>query len=98
MQGLSQIVEAGEAERLATGFVFTEGRFCTPTVLIISSMCGASKFYRLRPGIRGIAAENTGEGNGTTFDSQGRLCSAARRQPAPDALAGRTDGSPHRKC
>ncbi len=30
MEGLSQIVEPGEAERLATGFVFTEGPLWHP--------------------------------------------------------------------
>jgi gluconolactonase len=30
MQGLSQIVEEGEAERLATGFTFTEGPLWHP--------------------------------------------------------------------
>ncbi len=83
MQGLSQIVEAGEAERLATGFVFTEGPLWHPDGFYYFVDVRASKFYRLRPGSPAeLLRENTGEGNGTTFDSQGRLvlCEGGNRR------------------
>src|SRR5258707_13824356 len=74
MQGLSQIVEAGEGERLATGFVFTGRPLWHPDGVYYFVDVRASKFYRLRPGSPAeLLRGNTGEGNGTTFDSQGRL-------------------------
>jgi gluconolactonase len=75
MDGLSQILETGEAQRLATGFVFTEGPVWHPVENFYYFVdVRSSKFYRLRPGgAAELLRENTGEGNGTTFDPQGRL-------------------------
>jgi gluconolactonase len=74
MNGLSQILEQSEAERLATGFVFTEGPLWHPDGFYYFVDVRASKFYRLKPGgAAELLRENTGEGNGTTFDPQGRL-------------------------
>jgi len=42
-----------------------------------------SKFYRIKPGEKAeLLRENTGEGNGTTFDPQGRLiqCEGGNRR------------------
>ena len=42
-----------------------------------------SKFYRIKPGAPAeLLREKTGEGNGTTFDPQGRLilCEGANRR------------------
>jgi gluconolactonase len=85
MQGLSQIVEAAEAQRLATGFVFTEGPLWHPGGGFYYFVdVRSSRFYRLRPGGAGaeLVRENTGEGNGTTFDPQGRLviCEGGNRR------------------
>jgi gluconolactonase len=83
MDGLSQILESGEAERLATGFVFTEGPLWHPAGFYYFVDVRASRFYRLRPGGQAeLLRENTGEGNGTTFDPQGRLviCEGANRR------------------
>ena len=83
MDGLSQILETGEAERLATGFVFTEGPLWHPDGFYYFVDVRASRFYRLRPGGQPeLLRENTGEGNGTTFDPQGRLviCEGGNRR------------------
>src|ERR1700674_24037 len=83
MQGLSQIVEQGEAERLATGFTFTEGPLYHPDGFYYFVDVRESKFYRIRPGGPAeLLRENTGEGNGTTFDPQGRLviCEGGNRR------------------
>ncbi|TMK26378.1 MAG: hypothetical protein E6G69_16695, partial [Alphaproteobacteria bacterium] len=83
MNGLSQIVDQTEAERLATGFVFTEGPLWHPDGFYYFVDVRTSKFYRIRPGgAAELLRENTGEGNGTTFDPQGRLilCEGGNRR------------------
>jgi gluconolactonase len=83
MNGLSQIVDQSQAERLATGFVFTEGPLWHPDGFYYFVDVRASKFYRIRPGSQAeLLRENTGEGNGTTFDPQGRLviCEGGNRR------------------
>jgi gluconolactonase len=83
MNGLSEILETSEAERLATGFVFTEGPLWNPDGFYYFVDVRASRFYRLRPGGQPeLLRENTGEGNGTTFDPQGRLviCEGGNRR------------------
>jgi gluconolactonase len=83
MNGLTQILEQSEAERLASGFVFTEGPLWHPDGFYYFVDVRASRFYRLRPGSAAeLLRENTGEGNGTTFDPQGRLvlCEGGNRR------------------
>jgi gluconolactonase len=83
MDGLSQILETSEAERLATGFVFTEGPLWHKDGFYYFVDVRASRFYRLRPGGQPeLLRENTGEGNGMTFDPQGRLviCEGGNRR------------------
>jgi len=80
---LSAIVESSEAERLATGFVFTEGPLWHPDGFYYFVDVRKSVFYRLTPGGKPeVLRENTGEGNGTTFDLQGRLimCEGGNRR------------------
>jgi len=80
---LSAIVESPEAERLATGFVFTEGPLWHPDGFYYFVDVRKSMFYRLTPGGKPeVVRENTGEGNGTTFDLQGRLimCEGGNRR------------------
>jgi gluconolactonase len=68
------ILEAGEAERLATGFVFTEGPLWHPEGFYYFVDVRASRLYRITPGRAAeLLREKTGGGNGTTFDLQGRL-------------------------
>jgi gluconolactonase len=87
MQGqadqLGQVVEQSEAERLATGFVFTEGPLYHPDGFYYFVDVRESKFYRIRPGGQAeLLREKTGEGNGTTFDKEGRLviCEGGNRR------------------
>jgi gluconolactonase len=94
MQGLTQILEQSEVERLATGFVFTEGPLWHPDGFYYFVDVRASRFYGLKPGgAAELLRENTGEGNGTTFDPQGRLviCEGGNRRltrwPADGKLA-----------
>jgi len=71
---LSSILEPWEAERLATGFVFTEGPLWHPDGFYYFVDVRASMLYRLTPGHgHEVVREKTGGGNGTTFDLRGRL-------------------------
>ena len=71
---LSKILDSTEAERLATGFVFTEGPLWHPDGFYYFVDIRRSLLFRLSPGRAAeIVRENTGGGNGTTFDLQGRL-------------------------
>ena len=72
--GLSNIVESGEAERLATGFVFTEGPLWHPDGYLLFVDIRRAQIFRLVPGEEPtIIRENSGDSNGMTFDAQGRV-------------------------
>jgi gluconolactonase len=105
MDDLSEVLDTTEAERLATGFEFTEGPLWHPDGFYYFVDVRASRLYRLRPGgAAELLRENTGEGNGTTFDREGRLvqCEGGNRRltrwPAdggfasPEVLIDRADG------
>ena len=80
---LSAVLDTSEAERLATGFVFTEGPLWHPDGFYYFVDVRKSMFYRLTPGGKPeVLRENTGEGNGTTFDLEGRLimCEGGNRR------------------
>jgi gluconolactonase len=71
---LSAILETTGAERLATGFVFTEGPLWHPEGFYYFVDVRASMLYRVVPGRpHEVVREKTGGGNGTTFDLEGRL-------------------------
>jgi gluconolactonase len=71
---LSTVLEAAAAERLATGFGFTEGPLWHPDGFYYFVDVRASMLYRITPGRpHEVVREKTGGGNGTTFDLQGRL-------------------------
>jgi gluconolactonase len=71
---LSAILETTQAERLATGFVFTEGPLWHPEGFYYFVDVRASMLYRIAPGrAHEVVREKTGGGNGTTFDLEGRL-------------------------
>jgi gluconolactonase len=71
---LAAILETTEAERLATGFVFTEGPLWHPEGFYYFVDVRASTLYRITPGRPPeVVREKTGGGNGTTFDLEGRL-------------------------
>jgi gluconolactonase len=80
---LTDIVESPQAERLATGFVFTEGPLWHPDGHWLFVDVRANLIYRLVPGGRPeIIREQSGSSNGMTFDRQGRLlvCEGDNRQ------------------
>ena len=71
---MSAILETTQADRLATGFVFTEGPLWHPDGFYYFVDVRASMLYRVTPGRpHEVVREKTGGGNGTTFDLQGRL-------------------------
>ena len=83
MAGLDDILETTTAERPATGFVFTEGPLWHPDGFYYFADVRSSMFYRLRPGQAAETVRSgTGEGNGTTFDLQGRIivCEGGNRR------------------
>ena len=80
---LSGILETTKAERLATGFVFTEGPLWHPDGFYYFVDIRRSNLHRLTPGKEPeLVRAHTGEGNGTTFDLQGRLviCEGGNRR------------------
>jgi gluconolactonase len=91
---LSAILETREAERLATGFVFTEGPLWHPDGFYYFVDVRSSALYRLTPGrAHEVVREKTGGGNGTTFDLQGRLvlCEGENRRVTRTSADGRID-------
>jgi len=104
MPTLSDLID-GDAQLLDTGFTFTEGPLYHPNGFYYFVDVRESKFYRIKSGEKAeLLRENTGEGNGTTFDPQGRLiqCEGGNRRvtrwPADgmfassDVLTDRFDG------
>jgi gluconolactonase len=77
------LLESPVAERLATGFQFTEGPLWHPDGYYYFADIWPSRLYRLVPGKEPeLVREGTNEGNGTTFDLKGRLlqCEGAGRR------------------
>jgi gluconolactonase len=81
---LESLFESTEAERWATGFQFTEGPLWHPDGYFTFVDIRASRVYKLAgPGQEPeIVRENTGNGNGNTFDLDGNfiLCEGGNRQ------------------
>src|SRR6059036_207217 len=91
---LSKILDSTEAERLATGLVFTEGPLWHPDGFYYFVDIRRSLLFRLSPGRAAeIVRENTGGGNGTTFDLQGRLvlCEGDNRRVTRTSADGRIE-------
>ena len=91
---LSAILESTAAERLATGFGFTEGPLWHPDGFYYFVDIRQSALYRLTPGKAAeVVRSNTGEGNGTTFDLQGRLvmCEGGNRRVTRTGADGRLE-------
>ncbi len=80
---LSNILESPEAEQLATGFGFTEGPLWHPEGYLYFVDIFENQLLKWSPD-KGtvVIRENTGQGNGTTFDLQGRLimCEGSNRR------------------
>ena len=70
---LPDILETTEAQRLATGFVFTEGPLWHPDGHFFFVDIRTNSLYRIVPGEQPELVTRTQGANGTTFDLQGRL-------------------------
>ena len=91
---LSTILETREAERLATGFGFTEGPLWHPDGFYYFVDIRRNTLHRLIPGKEPeVVRADTGEGNGTTFDLQGRLilCEGGHRRLTRTSTDGRVE-------
>jgi gluconolactonase len=80
---LSTVLASKDAERLATGFGFTEGPLWHPDGFYYFVDIRKNALHRITPGkAPELVRSNTGEGNGTTFDLQGRLviCEGGNRR------------------
>ena len=80
---LASIVESGEPQRLATGFIFTEGPLWHPDGYWLFVDIRTKIIHRLAPGGQPEAfRENSGSSNGLTFDHSGNLivCEMDNRQ------------------
>ena len=70
---LPDVLETTHAERLATGFTFTEGPLWHPDGYWYFVDLRRNMLFRLTPGKEPELVRTTIGGNGTTFDLQGRL-------------------------
>jgi len=101
MAGLSDILETTKFEKVAGGYVFTEGPLWHPDGFWYFTDVRAGMLYRMTPGHAPELVRKTTGGNGNTFDMQGNLINCegdARRvtRTAPDGtvttLVDRIDG------
>jgi gluconolactonase len=70
---IPDILETTDAERLATGFTFTEGPLWHPDGFYYFVDLRVNRLHKIIPGQKPELVAQTQEGNGTTFDLQGRL-------------------------
>src|SRR4029077_13417211 len=70
---LPEILETTEPERLAAGFIFTEGPLWHPDGYWHFVDLRRNHLFRLTPGKAPELVRTTIGGNGTTFDLEGRL-------------------------
>jgi gluconolactonase len=79
---IPDILETTEAERLATGFTFTEGPLWHPDGFYYFVDLRVNRLHRVTPGQKAELVAQTQEGNGTTFDLQGRvvICEGGARR------------------
>lgn len=70
---LPDVLEPGQPERLATGFIFTEGPTWHPSGFWYFVDIRRNQLFRLTPGQKPELVRTTQGGNGTTFDLEGRL-------------------------
>ena len=73
MTTLAEISESAGLEKLAGGFVFTEGPLWHPDGFFYFVDLMSNLLYRVVPGQAPEKVRDTLGGNGTTFDLQGRL-------------------------
>jgi gluconolactonase len=80
-ESASELIET--PERIASGFVFTEGPIWHPDGYLYFVDIRKGQWYRVRPGGQPeLVRENTAAANGTTFDLQGRfvMCESDNRR------------------
>src|SRR5882672_3891063 len=70
---LPDVLETTDAERLATGFIFTEGPLWHPDGHWYFVDLRRNRLHRMKPGQPPEIFKETIGGNGTTFDLQGRV-------------------------
>jgi gluconolactonase len=71
---LKSLVASGDPEKIAGGFVFTEGPVWHPEGFLLFSDIPAAKIYKWSPdGALSVWRDNSGNSNGLTFDRQGGL-------------------------
>ncbi len=73
-QGLNELIEKGDPERIATGFSFTEGPVWHPAGYLLFTDIPGNAIYKWMPnGNVSKFRSPSGHANGLTFDRQGRL-------------------------
>lgn len=72
-RNLTSVLETTEPERLATGFIFTEGPSWHPDGFWYFVDIRRNHLFRMFPGQKPELVRETVGGNGTTFDLEGRL-------------------------
>lgn len=74
---LKRLIAAGDPEKIAGGFIFTEGPVWSPHGYLLFSDIEGNRIYRYDPSANGdnvsVWRENSGNSNGNTLDRQGRL-------------------------
>ncbi|MDA0661394.1 MAG: SMP-30/gluconolactonase/LRE family protein [Proteobacteria bacterium] len=73
MTDLSDIIESSDIRRVATGYAFTEGPLWHPDGFFYFNDIRPGALYRVKPGEEPVLIRRTNNGNGMTFDLQGRL-------------------------
>jgi len=89
--GLDDLVEPNAPERIATGFVFTEGPAWHPDGYLLFSDIPANTIYKWTPdGTVDVFRSPSGHTNGLVFDRQGRLiaCEHSNRRVSRTNLDG----------
>ncbi|MEN9936924.1 MAG: hypothetical protein RLZZ387_3503 [Chloroflexota bacterium] len=88
---LNRLIEAGDPEKIAGGFEFTEGPVWHPDGYLLFSDIPAARIYQWRPGSEAVVwREGSGNSNGLTLDRQGRLvaCEHGNRRVSRTAADG----------
>src|SRR3954453_24173405 len=94
---LPDVLETTEPERLATGFIFTEGPLWHPDGFWAFVDLRRNHLHRLTRGKEPELVRTAIAGNGTTFDREARLivCEGAARRLALIGADGRAEHSTH---
>lgn len=88
---LADVIEPGEAELIATGFVFTEGPVWHPNGYLVFSDPGGDTQWKLTPGKNPVLIRRGESPDGSTIDIKGRLITCD--QNGRKVVAVRGDGS-----